>query len=44
MNYGQALRRQSANNKMLSAPSRTQDPHHPHVFGARVVIAHPLKN
>ena len=25
------------------AAFRTQDPHHPYVFGARVVIAHPLQ-
>jgi hypothetical protein len=27
--------------KLSFLPSRTQDPHHPYVFGARVVIAHP---
>jgi hypothetical protein len=28
----------------LKCMIRTQDPHHPYVFGARVVIAHPRKD
>jgi hypothetical protein len=28
----------------LKCMIRTQDPHHPYVFGARVVIAHPNRH